>query len=255
MSSIETFRSSINKYTDLARTSRFAVFIPESTLSDEAIQLLSLRCEEAELPGRAFATFEHRTYGPFQKFPSLSTYNEMSLTFLCSGNRAGEEASGFREKDLFDLWMKFIQPYKRGEVIKQYMANSEWNFNYKRNYQRDIQILHYDTVGKENRPVTALPFSPSNQFGQTRVTPTEVREVGPPSSGNVLSYGVKLINAFPTSVNQIQLSWGSADAIARVIVTIAYDYWEKINESPPEVEAALRDTMSTQIPRLNANRR
>ena len=39
----------------------------------------------------------------------------------------------------------------------------------------------------------------------------------------------KLINAFPTSVNQIQLSWGSADAVARVIVTIAYDYWERID--------------------------
>jgi len=202
MSSIEAFRSSINKYTDFARNSRFIVLIDAGSQTSE---VLSFRCEEAELPGRTFSTFEARTYGPFQKYPALTSYNEMNLTFLCSGNQKKEQGgitnSGLLEKRFFEGWMNYIQQptSSNGGPNLAY-----WNFSYKNSYTKTITILHYDVVGE----------SVGSRLDGTEETK------------NQLSYGVKLINAFPTSINQIALSWGN-DEVSRLVVTLAYDYWEQ----------------------------
>lgn len=234
MSSIEAFRSSINKYTDFARNSRFIVLISAGT---EASEILSFRCEEAELPGRTFSTFEARTYGPFQKYPALTSYNEMNLTFLCSGNQKKEEGgtvnSGLLEKRFFEGWMNFIQQptSSSGGPNLAY-----WNFSYKNSYTKIVTILHYDVVGES--------------LGR-RLDGTE-------ETKNQLSYGVKLINAFPTSINQIALSWGN-DEVSRLVVTLAYDYWEQtpIFQEIPGAEflqplsSPQSSPVSTQQPRLS----
>jgi len=51
----------------------------------------------------------------------------------------------------------------------------------------------------------------------------EIRELD--SAGNLL-YGVKLIDAFPISVNQLDLDW-SNDGYHKLSVTFAYTRWEK----------------------------
>lgn len=219
MSSIEAFRSSINKYTDFARNSRFSVLIPSG-----ATELLSFRCEDAELPGRSFSTFEARTYGPFIKYPALTSYNEMNLTFLCSGNQVGSVNTGLIEKRFFDGWMNSIQTPKLASP-----QLTSWNFSYKEEYTRDVTIVHYDVVGD----------SSTVGINQT-------------ASKGRISYAVKLINAFPTSVNQIGLSWGN-DEISRLVVTIAYDYWDSIPESNIGGLELPQSSISTQIPRNNTN--
>lgn len=240
MSSIEAFRSSINKYTDFARNSRFIVIVPGSP---ETSEFLALRCEEAELPGRTFSTFEARTYGPFQKYPALTSYNEMNLTILCSGNQVSGNFgstvnSGLIEKRFFDTWMNYIQnPRSSGGTPDSIY----WNFSYKKTYTKDIAILHYDVVGEADR-------------GTARREPGSASNI---SSKNQISYGVKIINAYPTSINQIALSWGN-DEISRLVVTMAYDYWEPTPMfegvegteflQPPQSNPP---PISTQIPRNN----
>ena len=248
MSSIEAFRSSINKYTDFARNSRFLVRIPwggNSALGAGGTEeTLTFRCEEAELPGRTFSTFEARTYGPFQKYPALTSYNEINLTFLCSGNKSGgglsggEKNTGFIEKRIIENWMETVQVTPNSTRTTE-RNQSNWNFRYKNSYVKTITILHFDVVGEADR-------------GTARREPGPASSV---SSKNQVTYGVDLIRAFPTSMNQIALSWGNDD-ISRLVVTFAYEYWQTLDSAAsyatePNVELQPPQTVSTQIPRNN----
>ena len=81
----------LNKYSDLAKSDRFIVqfgAVPKliaKTYSQSDIHNLSYQCEAAELPGRNFSILETRTYGPNVKSPYQSVYNDLILTFFCTG--------------------------------------------------------------------------------------------------------------------------------------------------------------------------
>lgn len=44
---------------------------------------------------------------------------------------------------------------------------------------------------------------------------------------NKISYGVRLIDAYPTGMNQLDLDW-SSDGHHKLVMTFAYTYWQKI---------------------------
>ena len=159
--------------TDLAKPSRFEVVISLPTTvagQDTPSKILMLTCENANLPGRTFATMEQKNYGPVQKYPYLSTYTDMDLTFIVTGNMVA--------KYVFERWMQYIN------------HSFDFNFEYKKNYATDITIRQYD-------------------------------------NSNILTYALKLINAFPVSINQMDLD-SSSDTYHKLNVTFAYDYWEQL---------------------------
>lgn len=252
MSTIEAFRSSINKYTDFARNSRFTVEIPWGGAPggvSATAETLTFRCEEAELPGRSFSTFEARTHGVFQKYPMQTTYNDINLTFLCSGNKTkgvngSIENTGLIEKRLIEDWMNRIH---EAPSVGSFLAPS-WNFRYKNGitsygtdmtgdgYVKNITITQYDVVGKSD-------------------TGTALREPGfngGVSSKNQVLYSVVLVGAFPVSMNQISLSWGD-DSVSRLIVTFAYDYWrtsKRYTSDDSDIDLQPPEPVTTQVPRI-----
>jgi hypothetical protein len=136
--------------TDLAKPSRFDVilFVPPLFRNSEfgiglpSSEQLSLRCESASIPGRTLQTNDLTIYGPTEKFPYKSSYEDITLTFICS--------SSFLEKNLFDLWFDYINP------------SETWNFRYKRNYVASILINQYDTnvrMMHQIQLVDAFPIS------------------------------------------------------------------------------------------------
>ena len=167
---IQEFKSSFSS--DVARASRFDVYvtIPSafSAYLPVTTETLSFRCETAELPGRTISTTDLKIYGPTEKLPYLTTYNDMALTFIVSDT--------MEEKALFDIWLDMINP------------PDSHNFNYKDSYATEIVINQYDVVDN-------------------------------------LTYSVKLIDAFPISVNQLELNW-STDGTHKLTVTFAYTKWE-----------------------------
>ena len=206
MPSLNDFKSSFK--TDLARPSRFNVMIPipsgllsgnlfggddsqipflqtaadtlleggEQSVSVVAekitrystIRDLVFRCENANLPGRSLATADQRIYGPIEKHPYLSTYNDIDLTFIVSDT--------MNEKFLFDDWIEYINPKNTN------------NFRYREQYQTTLTINQYDV----------------NDFP---------------------SYTVELYEAFPISINQMDLDW-SNNGYHRITVTFAYTSWK-----------------------------
>lgn len=169
VASIQQFKSTFK--TDLAKASRFDVqiYAPLTLWTSNFVSSrdLSFRVEAAQLPGRTFATADQRTYGPIEKFPYLSTYNDIDLTILIDDD--------MKQKAFFDAWMQLVS------------SNRDNNMNYKSEYATSIIINQYD------------------------------------NSNNKI-YSVELINAYPISMNQLDLDW-SSDSVHKLSMTFAYTYW------------------------------
>jgi hypothetical protein len=166
---ISEFKSSFRG--DLARPNKFDVNvnIPLVLIPYVAgARSLVYRCENAQLPGRTFATTEQKTYGPIEKFPYLTTYNDIDLTFIVDDD--------MQQKILFDAWLNFINPLYNNHI------------RYKQEYATILTINQYDVTNK-------------------------------------LTYSINLYDAYPISMNQMDLDW-SGDGYHKLNVTFAYTYWQ-----------------------------
>ena len=137
---IKEFRSSFTG--ELAKPSRFKVIVnlPASLGATIDSRTLSMRCENAALPGRTLATLDHRIYGPTEKYPYQSTYDDIALTFICDSNMI--------EKAVFDAWIEKINP------------RTDWNFSYKSTYATRITIIQYDNSDNEVHKVNLIDAFP-----------------------------------------------------------------------------------------------
>ena len=114
--------------TDVARPNKFdATIVVPGLLRDynPILRNLTLRCEATELPGRTFGTVEQK-FGsnPTTKFPMHSSYNDLTMTFIVSGDMS--------EKTFFDVWMEYIN------------TTTSFDFDYKQNFAGTINIKQYD---------------------------------------------------------------------------------------------------------------
>ena len=167
--SITDFKSSFKG--DLARSNRFDVDIPVPLTLIPYIKTsrnLVYRCENANLPGRTLATTEQKTYGPVEKHPYLTTYNDIDFTFIVDDD--------MQQKVFFDAWLNYINP------------TYNYNMRYKENYATTITVNQYDVANK-------------------------------------LSYTINLFDAYPISMNQLDLDW-NGDGYHKLTVTFAYTYWK-----------------------------
>jgi hypothetical protein len=215
-SSVDTIISHLNTYNDLQRQSRFKVFFgPSPTPASDSLfdsELLSLRCESVDIPGRTLDTFDHRTYGPIVKYPRQSYFSEITLTFICSANYSGKNGqfprtySGLPEKRFFEDWMQFINVYPNGNGSE----NADYayhNFKYKDEYARTIEIRCYDT-------------------------------------DDSVSFTMNLLRAFPTQIGSVGMTWTSEE-VARLPVTFTYETFTYIRQPVYQQRAETFD-LSTQ---------
>lgn len=166
---ISDFKSSFVK--DLARPSRFDVLLPipfAMTPYISSSRSLQYRCEATQLPGRTFATTEQKTYGPIEKHPYLTTFNDIDLTIIVDDD--------MNQKIFFDAWLNYINPHYNN------------NFRYRDEYSTTLTVNQYDVT-------------------------------------NELSYSINLYNAYPVSINQMDLNWND-DGYHRLLVTFAYSFWK-----------------------------
>jgi len=139
--SIAEFKSSFSK--ELARPSKFDVNIPIPLGLIPYLgtsRMLTVRCENAELPGRTIATTSTKIYGVEEKFPYMSSYNDMSLTFIVSDD--------MKEKKFFDAWLNWINP------------NSTYNLKYKQDYSVGLRINQYDVRNEVSYSVDLVDAYP-----------------------------------------------------------------------------------------------
>jgi len=189
IASPETFQGYINGFADLARGNRFTVFISVPPILQSVYGIinstygLAMQCEETELPGRTFGLTEARTYGPSIKIPYQTQFPDLPLTFYCTGNIPGGFDLGLWEKIFFENWLEAINPtYQPGA---QSALGGFHNYSYHDDFVTTVDIYHYDSF--MNR-----------------------------------TYGVRLIDAFPTTLDNIPISWADKGEIMKMNVTMAY---------------------------------
>lgn len=140
--SISKFRSSFKS--DLARPHRFDVLIPIPIALlpyYSSSQQLSMRCDTTALPSRSFFTVDRKIGSvPVQKFPYVTQYEELPMSFLIGGDMG--------EKILFDAWMEIINP------------SSNFNFSYKKTYVTEIAVRQYDITNQLSYEVILIDAFP-----------------------------------------------------------------------------------------------
>ena len=129
---------------ELARPNHYDVDIvlPSglSSYGDFSSRTLKLRCEATELPGRSLLTGSMKVYGVEEKFPYLSNFNDIALTFIVTDS--------MDEKRIFEYWLNFIHP------------TSTFNFKYKNEYATEMRITQYDLKNKESYRIRLLNAYP-----------------------------------------------------------------------------------------------
>lgn len=172
---------------DLAKPNRFDVNIPVPLTLLQYVKFarnLNYRCESAQLPGRTLATTELKIgSNPVEKYPYLTTYNDIDLTFIVD--------SDMNQKVFMDAWLEYINP------------SYNYNFRYKSDYTTTITINQYASTGE-------------------------------------LTYSVNLYDAYPVSLNQLDLDWSSGGSYHKLTGTFAYTYWK--NNSLQALGQQLIDT-------------
>jgi len=168
MSSISNFLGKF-KTGEFARPNRFDVLISFPTALTVDYKDIVYRCESAELPARTLATTEQRIYGPIEKHPYLTTFNDIDLTFIVD--------NALKQRAIFDKWMDYVNP------------SESYDFKYKGDYAGTINIKQYNDQ-------------------------------------NIVIYEVDLLDAYPVSIGQLALDWGS-DGYHKLNVTFAYTKWVK----------------------------
>ena len=95
---VTDFKSRIDGH--LAHPAYFRVLFSGAVVSAEPSRNLAFLCNQAQLPGRAFATMEYTTHGPIRKVPYQNIYDDVVLSFYV------REDMGVKE--LFQEWQNFI---------------------------------------------------------------------------------------------------------------------------------------------------
>lgn len=252
---VNKFISNFDKHGGYAKSSKFDVRIalPSAVTGLGTTEELSLQCEAAELPGYVVNTSESKIYGAPTYVAATPSFGEITLTFICAGD--------LWEKKLFDAWLNFIIP------------KDSYLVQYKDNYQTNITIYQY-SEGTSVNPGASNNLNPlgKDQILSTlgdatrnKVDSIITRKFGNGLKGDLLNglaskgldklfggekpfsvvdlngtkiYGVQLINAFPVSVNPLQLSWATDD-IHRLQVGFRFDKWLNVDDLqnttvPPE---------------------
>ena len=90
-----------------------------------------------------------------------------------------------------------------------YITNNNW-------YERNIFDLWLDNI-----------INPINDYVKYKNTYTREVSIDCYNEHDDRTYGVKLINSFPLSINEVELSGESHEPVS-VTVSLAYDRWERV---------------------------
>ena len=234
---LNEFKQNISKRYGIARTSLFLVNIyntqnlynqfPMSSITNAGnfsneVRELTFFCSAANLPGLLLETASTRRYGigPLQKVPVSVTYPDLNLVFY-------GDNSGYINK-FFRYWMNSIVmnnfngpvnsgilpnmnplgPTEMARVPSEpNYAKAPYEFEYKNLYSKTIEISLFDPD--------------SNRF-ETRT----------------------FLDAYPTAIGDVNLSWANTDEFMRIPVTMTYSRYFTDSKDYPAPRGSMADNLT-----------
>lgn len=159
---------------------------------------MNILCSNATLPGKQILTTDRRIGMEFQKIAYGYAVDDVSMTFYLMND--------YGVKKYFDNWRKAI-------------INDNFDLNYKSNYVSDV-VIH-----QLRKPLVGF----SKSIGPLR---------GNVGIGGGSVYSCKLIDAFPTTFQAIELS-NELDGLVQFTVQLSYTNWEAVNSSQNFISSGL----------------
>lgn len=150
---------------------------------------MNILCSSATLPGKQVLTSERRIGMEFQKVAYGYAVDDVSLTFYLMND--------YGVKTYFDAWVASTINEETGGVA------------YKSEYAKSIKI-HQLRRAIKGKSIDIGPLSANVGIG----------------GGTV--YAVELINAFPTTLQAVELT-NELDGLLQLTVQISYTRWRKID--------------------------
>ena len=215
---VNEFKSKINTYGGLAKTSKFVVSInptnwysgtetevqtdgtaeasiPDGSSADKLLaepSMLRFLCDTTVLPGKQLATSDIRPegFGLISKIPYDIQHDPLSCTFMMD--------SEHRVLRFFQMWMQEI--VNTGSMARgpnaTYYDRTSYEMNYKKNYSTTITISFFDD--------------------------TET---------NMIDF--MFYDAFPVQLGSVQLGWEQNDTLAKLPVEFTYSSYSVFHETLP----------------------
>jgi hypothetical protein len=152
-------------------------------------QGMSFRIESVNLPGRTLTTLDQNYHGPVRKIPYRFTHQPVTFSVILSRD--------MREREAFMKWQDFFVGHYR--TSQSGLSKSPFDTQYYENGIGEIEIVQF------SYPIQAAGKSTQEQ-------PKYVE-----------SYSIMLHEAYPSNINDIQMSWND-DGYAKMQVEIQYRY-------------------------------
>lgn len=149
----------------LARTNRFRVIFTTPIIGGNVddFRQISLNCESTEFPGRDLTTTDSRIYGPTFKTPYMTSYNDVSFTFLCDASLV--------EKRVFDDWISMINP--KNSFDFEYRDSYVTNVIIEQLSDNEIPTYHCELIEAYPIQVNSMPVNwGDDNFHRVTVTMT-----------------------------------------------------------------------------------
>ena len=166
---------------------------------------LAFRCERTSLPGRIIISspYKEGNYGLNREYPTNAVYQPVDAQFLMSED--------YSEKIFFELWQDLIVGHVRthGDTNPNVSVRE---LNYLANHTCDVTIHAFSEVG------------------------------GNDSNGLKEVYNLTLKEAYPRTIQDLQMDW-TANDLVRLNVVFDYKYFE---------DGSIRDIESTAKPRTGS---
>ena len=221
---INEFSSEIGK-SGVAHVSDFMVEInaPGQAFSGAA-RAMQLRIEQVSIPSRTLTTFQQNYYGPPRDIPYRFVTSPITLTILLSED--------MREREFFMKWQDLFIGNRRSPISLD--SNAIYDCGYFKDCVGTVTIKQYGTSpGFQGRSQGSSLFGDikdaAEAFGfntSAILNPLGLNLFGSSSGGKkdpTELYKIDLVDAFPITVNEIQMNWGD-DQIAKLQVEIRYTY-------------------------------
>jgi len=143
-----------------AKASNFEVEIhgnigPTAGEQEPAPRSFTMRCEATQLPGLNITSMSQKVYGPERKLPYGHTYNEASMSFICSED--------LREREFFELWQERIVGLNSEPEAS---ALNTYDIGYYKDNVVDITIRQLNDIGASGytcKLIEAYPISIGQQ--------------------------------------------------------------------------------------------
>ncbi len=204
-------------------------------------------CSEASLPGTNLASIEESgaRQGVTEFFAQSRAYVDLNLKFYLSAD--------YQVLRLFQEWINFINPvYAANGGMRNVQGNpigyanqkdrqGFHRFRYPHSYKRDITVTKFERnigAGARNKDEGLMV----GDMGKMINRPGVVTPLTPPERPNPLSY--QFVNAFPESVDSIQLSYGDAQVL-QVTVNFKYDRYVIVQPDNNKGDSTWANSQST----------